>query len=64
MKDFSLAVTLFTLLIVGSHDVQAQVYGPTTAPIGIFSISSIKTICSGSSTYSICSNTIRSTICM
>src|SRR5215471_11573330 len=37
--------------------------GPTV-PIGIFSISSIRTICSGSSTYSICSSTIRTTICM
>src|SRR5262245_21847323 len=37
--------------------------GPTV-PIGIFSISSIRTICSGSSTYSICSNTIRTTTFM
>ena len=32
MKNFSLAVTLFTLLIVGSHDVQAQVYSPNYSP--------------------------------
>src|SRR5262249_11016146 len=37
--------------------------GPTV-PIGIFSISSIRTICRGSSTYIICSNTIRTTICI
>jgi hypothetical protein len=32
--------------------------GPTTAPIGIFNISSTSIIWSGSSTYNICSNTI------
>src|SRR5262245_22871670 len=32
MKNFTLAVTLFTLLIVGSHDVQAQVYSPNYSP--------------------------------
>ena len=32
MKNFSLAVTLFTLLIVGNRDVQAQVYGPYYGP--------------------------------
>ena len=32
MKNFSLAVALFTLLIVGSRDVQAQAYGPYYGP--------------------------------
>ena len=32
MKNLSLAVTLFTLLILGSRDGQAQVYGPYYGP--------------------------------
>src|SRR5215475_1467264 len=35
-----------------------------TVPIRILSISSIRTICSGSSTYNICSSTIPITICI
>src|SRR5262245_33764715 len=32
MKNFSLTVTLLTLLTLGSHDVQAQVFGPYYGP--------------------------------
>jgi len=36
MKNFSLAVTLFTLLIMGSRDAQAQVYGSYYSTYGDF----------------------------